>query len=161
MTTPQLPLGIRTSNYTNVGPCALPDVWEGQVGIRADECSDFGPNTPESVLKGLRAGVKNLHSYAARDGIETIRAMSAQWAPANATNVLDGRKNNPLEHAQAVAEESGFSVDAVLDFTNQAINRLVIRGIIFAENGHQAPGVPWATDDQLLQAQAESGLWDC
>jgi hypothetical protein len=150
-----LPLGIRTNNPMNVGPVALPDVWDGQTGIRPEDgCCAF-----DTAPHGIRAGSKNLHGYAKNQGINTIKAMSAQWAPANATNVVAGRPNDPLEHAAAVAQESGYDMATVLDFTDETVNARVCMGIIFAEEGHRLPGIPWFTMLDIRQAQALTGLW--
>ena len=142
-----IPLGIRTHNMTNVDPCG----WIGEQGTRPEDgCAYF--DTDEH---GLMAGAHNLHSYGL-DGIKTISAMAARWAPAGAKN---GPHNDPVSYAKAVSEVSGLDPESTVDFTNRATNFLVVKGIIFAENSNQPSGAPWYTNDQIIQAQAATGLW--
>jgi len=83
---------------------------------------------------GIRAIARCLRNYAMKHGIQTLRDMTARWAPSS-------DHNNPGEYAMVVlqhCEGIATSVTQAIDLTNEQTAFGVIRGIAVAENGHWA-----------------------
>lgn len=117
------PRGIRNNNPGNLRWSIL-NPWTGQSGKDAQGYAQF--SSPDY---GIRAALKLLRNYITLNGLQTIKAISARWAPAG-----DGT-NNPAVWSSNVAIYSGIGQNAQLNPNNQAQMLALMRGVIGQENG--------------------------
>ena len=91
----RLPKGLRNNNPGNLRYLPPTRAWDGQTG---DDGSGYGVYA--SPAKGTRAAGKQLLKYYA-EGLNTVRAIIATWAPTT--------ENNTAAYVKAVSEELNLS----------------------------------------------------
>ena len=79
---------------------------------------------------GIRAGVRNLHTYREKYGLVTVRGIISRWAPEEDDNDVEA-------YVQAVSEGMSVDPDQKLDTTDPVTLAGLVRGIIQHENGKQ------------------------
>lgn len=114
-----LPLGIRNNNPGNLRFIAK-NPFLGQIG----ENKGFG--VYETMLLGVRASAKQIKKHI-RNGANTIELLITKWAPSS--------ENDTDAYIMAVAEETSFSIDEVLDADNIHTITDLCYAIFFHENG--------------------------
>ncbi|WP_426607438.1 hypothetical protein [Pantoea anthophila] len=87
------PLNLRYSSSNN---------WLGKGGDNGTGFEQF--DTPEH---GLRAGIKLMRNHI-NNGSDTLQSLIRKWAPA-------ADKNDPVQYAQSVSQQTGIPVDAKLN----------------------------------------------
>lgn len=91
----RLPRGLRNNNPGNVRYLPPSRAWEGQTG---DDGAGYGVYS--TMRNGVRATGRQLRKYSS-EGLNTIRAIIAKWAPST--------ENNTLAYVSAVAKELNIS----------------------------------------------------
>lgn len=117
-----IPRGIRLNNPANIRKSRIK--WRGKIEPSADkDFEQFG-----SMEDGLRAAAKILRSYSKLYGIRTIRQIIARWAPTF---------ENPTDaYVRFVAQRSGYSADAPLDFSDaECLGRVLTAIVEFEDAG--------------------------
>lgn len=117
-------------------PCAVRPLgnasWNGQTGeVSAGASGVFAEF--DTMASGIRAGLRNLHTYRHRHGLTSPRAMIDRWAPPV--------ENNTSAYAAFVAERMGIAPDDPVPETYPAL-RSLIEAIIAYECGANAHRVP-------------------
>ena len=135
LTPPPMPRGIRNNNPLNLEH--VPTIrWDGElVPDDGNYCRFKDP------VKGLRAGMIELHNYMLLHGLDTIRGLITRWAPPeeNATN----------SYIEYVSAECGIKPDYPLEWFLDIIP--VTKAMVHFENGVQ----PY-TDQQFEQARVQA-----
>jgi hypothetical protein len=88
----------------------------------------------DSMASGTAAMSKNLGSYA-RQGITTLNALTAKWAPAG-----DGA-NNPAAYAATISKATGIDPNATIDLSDPATQAKIIPAMARVEQGHAVSGL--------------------
>lgn len=135
---PNMPLGIRNNNPTNIRPTG--DQWQGMTGQNGGYLQF---KTPED---GIRAATLNLQNYNQR-GWNTPLTIAEHWAPKG-----DG-KNNPTAYGVQLANTLGIDPGQSIDLSNPQAAAAVIHGISHIENSGVVPYSP-----QQIQAGVNSAF---
>lgn len=135
-----LPRGIRNHNPLNIrlNPA---NRWQGR--IEPGRNTDGAFEQFSDPVWGLRAGAVLIIAHYDRRGADTIRKLVRIWAPPN--------ENDTEAYAAFVARESGFGVDAPLDFHRAEHLRPVLVAMIRMEN-EQQPYTNAQIDAALVRA---------
>lgn len=112
------PRGIRNNNPMNVTSIAT----QHFVGELVPDFDDFC--TFDSPLHGIRAGALVLLTYFLIHDINTIRGAITRWSA-----------TDQAPYIAFVSKLAGVQADQVIDFFNPTILFLIVRAIIFFENG--------------------------
>jgi hypothetical protein len=115
------PQGIRLNN-----PCNLrydSTAWQGL----ADPPSEHGFCVFADPIHGLRAAMVNLKNYQIFHDINTIERAIERHAPSS--------ENPTRKYIEYISSQTGFSPDAVLDFSDRRYAIPVIKAMARFENG--------------------------
>lgn len=131
ITPPSGARGIRNNNPGNLIKSNI--AWNGKV-----EGQDPRFETFDSPEAGISALAKNLLTYQAKYGRDTVASIVSAWAPSN--------ENDTGAYIANVSKALGVKPDDKLDVSNPATLRKLTRAIIKQENG----GIPY--QDATVQA---------
>lgn len=120
------PRGIRNNNLLNVRALPNGQMWRGQTGVDPHGYAVFG-----TVEDGLHAAQTNLHSYAVRDGVQTLGQAIERWAPAAAGNATSA-------YGRYVSEKTGIALDQPINLADPKVQKPVMKAMAEFENGPQA-----------------------
>lgn len=116
-----LPRGLRNNNPLNLRKGVK---WAGRVGD--DGAFDiFG-----TMLDGMRAAIKNVHTSITVHHTTTVAKLIARWAPAS-----DG--NNVQAYVNDVCTAAGVSPTYLIDLTNREVVAKIVRAMAVHENGKE------------------------
>ena len=127
-----IPRGIRNNNPGNLR--LTKDEWNGL--LPGDDLEFFTFKTP---MYGIRALAKVLTNYGKKYKLGTIKEVISRWAPPS--------ENDTQSYIDAVCYRLGCGEDVPIELRCTGIIELLVRAIIFHENGQQ----PYA-DDVILTA---------
>lgn len=117
------PRGVRNNNPGNLEqPTSGP--WAGQTGTDG-RFAVFA--TPQD---GIRAMTRNLLSYQAVHGIDTIEGIVARWAPS-----ADG--NDVAAYTSAIAKETGLPPNKSINLRDAGVMAKLVTAMVRHENGQQ------------------------
>lgn len=119
-----LPRGMRNNNPGNIRRSA--NEWKGKVSFSSSTDSEF--EQFEDYTHGVRAFIKNLHTYYTR-GWDTIAEIVGHWAPAS--------ENDTAGYIRFVQEKTGISGDTQISWRYDTVRRIV-RAMAHMENGRDA-----------------------
>ena len=116
---PNAPRGMRNQNPGNVRALPNGQMWQGQTGTDPNGYAQFG-----TMADGIRAALVNLHSYGAKDGLNTVQDVINRWSP-----------GAPAGYAQYVAQQVGVRPTDKINLSDPNTLRSVAQGIFSFENG--------------------------
>ena len=131
-------------------PCALRPLgggarWRGQNGVIRNNGGAYCAFA--EAVWGVRAGLRNLHTYRARYGLVTPAQVIGRWAPA-------ADRNPETAYARFIARRVGVGVNTPIPFEFEKIRRL-IAAIIRFECGFDAIGPDVIAQAMALMAREE------
>lgn len=132
--------GIRNNNPGNLR--RTDDPWQGL----AETQTDTNFFVFQSPIYGIRALARTLIRYQDEHGLRTIRQIIGRWAPSV--------ENDTVAYTKAVAEETDFAPDVVLNMHKYEHLQAVVIAIIHFENGQQ-PYTGAQIDKALVLAGVE------
>ncbi len=116
--------GLKNNNPMNLGSAP------GQQGIDPNSPSDGPVGRYRTMADGIAAGARQLLIYQ-KDGVDTISATVAKWAPAGENDVAGYVKN--------VSDWTGVGADQKLDLHDPAVMGRVVAAMIRMETGATLP----------------------
>ena len=119
--------GYRNRNPGNIRTLPASRAWRGQIG------DDGGYGVYDTAENGTRALGRQLRKYESQ-GIDTVRAIIARWAPA-------ADNNNEATYVAHVCRELGVTADQRLNVS--AMLPALARAIAKHENGYVASDYNW------------------
>lgn len=131
----QGPLGIRVHNPLDIRPLALPDRWDGQIGLY--HTSDAAFVIFEDFPYGLRAAAHLLRNYQREHGIRTLLGKGGyqgedgiitRWSPAR-------DHNDTHAYVARVSRLTGFAPDQELDLEDGKTVAAILEAMTRVELG--------------------------
>ena len=115
--------GLKNNNPLNIR--ISHNMWKGKVKGTDSEFETFS-----SMMWGLRAALKNLHTYYHKHGLNTIRGIINRWSPPS--------ENNTAAYIDYVSKKSGFATDQEVDFDKSEYKKIV-KAMCLLESRYEMP----------------------
>lgn len=127
-----LPQGYRNNNPLNI--IISPEQWQGKLVNNTDgKYEQFS-----SMLYGYRAAFRNLHTYMAKYGLNTIAAIINRWAPPT--------ENPTQQFIDYVSNRIGVAPDRTISYSDKQTMCNLVYAMAEFENGTtpatEAAGLP-------------------
>jgi len=139
------PVSVRNNNPGNLRDNG--DQWQGRTG--ADERGFVQFDSPEN---GRRALERNLQTYGAKHGLDTVEGIINRWAPPN--------ENDTKSYAQFVAQRLGVEPGARLDMQNPQTLGALADAITVFEGGPQSGSRPGPSPQASAPPAAAPGGYE-